>query len=121
MSSYFCLSITLLDSAFHGCGDGGEPEWPPSPLRAFQTLVAAAAAREPDSRFASDAAPAFEWLESLEPPDILTPIGRLASDDFDLTVGTGEAGPVTTLVRQQLTDIQYGRAEDRYGWLHRIA
>ncbi|MBN9325731.1 MAG: branched-chain amino acid aminotransferase [Cellulomonas sp.] len=52
---------------------------------------------------------------------VMTPIGRLASDDFDLTVGTGEAGPVTTLVRQQLTDIQYGRAEDRYGWLHRIA
>lgn len=41
----FCASFTLLDAAFHGRGDDGEPEWPPSPLRAFQALRAAAAAR----------------------------------------------------------------------------
>lgn len=52
---------------------------------------------------------------------VMTPIGRLASDDFDLTVGDGEAGPVTTRIRAELTDIQYGRATDRHGWLHRLA
>ncbi|MBT0995390.1 branched-chain amino acid aminotransferase [Cellulomonas sp. DKR-3] len=52
---------------------------------------------------------------------VITPIGRLASDDFDLTVGDGTAGPVTTRTRAELTDIQYGRATDRHGWLHRIA
>ena len=51
---------------------------------------------------------------------VMTPIGRLASDDFDLTVGDGEAGPVTTRIRAELTDIQYGRATDRHGWLHRL-
>ncbi len=52
---------------------------------------------------------------------VMTPIGRLASDDFDLTVGDGGAGPVTTAIRQQLTDIQYGRAADTHGWMYRLA
>ncbi len=51
---------------------------------------------------------------------VVTPIGRLAGEDFDLVVGDGSTGPVTARVRAELTDIQYGRAEDRYGWLHRL-
>ncbi|MBF0689835.1 MAG: branched-chain amino acid aminotransferase [Cellulomonas sp.] len=51
---------------------------------------------------------------------VMTPIGRLASDDFDLVVGDGTAGPVTTRIRAQLTDIQYGRAADPHGWMHRL-
>ena len=41
MSNQLCISVTLLDGRFHGRGDGGVPEWPPSPLRLFQALVAA--------------------------------------------------------------------------------
>jgi branched-chain amino acid aminotransferase len=52
---------------------------------------------------------------------VMTPIGRLAGEGFDLTVGDGTAGPVTSRIRSELTDIQYGRATDRHGWLHRIA
>ncbi|WP_449384968.1 branched-chain amino acid aminotransferase [Cellulomonas soli] len=52
---------------------------------------------------------------------VVTPIGRLASGDFDLTVGDGQAGAVTSRVRAELTDIQYGRATDRHGWMHRLA
>lgn len=37
------LSFRFLAPWFHGRGDEGEPEWPPSPLRVFQALVAAAA------------------------------------------------------------------------------
>ncbi len=51
---------------------------------------------------------------------VITPIGRLASDDFDLVVGDGAAGPVTTRVRAQLTDVQYGRAADTHGWMRRL-
>ncbi len=51
---------------------------------------------------------------------VVTPIGRLASDDFDLTVADGGTGPVTAAVRRQLTDVQYGRAEDRHGWMRRL-
>jgi branched-chain amino acid aminotransferase len=51
---------------------------------------------------------------------VMTPIGRLASDDFDLTVGDGGAGPVTLAIREQLTDIQNGRAADPHGWMYRL-
>ena len=32
----------------------------------------------------------------------------------------GEAGPVTMEIRQALVDIQYGRADDAFGWMHRV-
>lgn len=51
---------------------------------------------------------------------VITPIGRLKSTDFDVVVGDGTAGPVTMRTRAELTDIQYGRASDRHGWLHRL-
>ncbi|WP_296667394.1 branched-chain amino acid aminotransferase [Demequina sp.] len=51
---------------------------------------------------------------------IVTPVGRMGSADFEVTVGGGEPGPVTLAIRQRLTDIQYGRAEDTYGWMHRV-
>jgi branched-chain amino acid aminotransferase len=51
---------------------------------------------------------------------VVTPIGRLASDDFDLAVGGGETGPVTSAVRSRLTDVQYGRAADTHGWMRRL-
>ena len=51
---------------------------------------------------------------------VVTPIGRLAGADFDLTVGDGATGPVTAAVRRGLTDLQYGRAADGAGWLHRL-
>src|SRR5690606_35058457 len=43
MSRYLVLSFRFLSSWFHGRGDEGAPEWPPSPLRAFQAIVAASA------------------------------------------------------------------------------
>ncbi|WP_066587435.1 branched-chain amino acid aminotransferase [Cellulomonas timonensis] len=51
---------------------------------------------------------------------VVTPIGRLGGQGFDLTVGDGSAGPVTSSVRSELMDIQYGRVADRHGWLHRL-
>ena len=51
----------------------------------------------------------------------VTPIGRLAGTTFNLTVADGAAGPVTSRLRGELTDIQYGRASDTHSWLHRLA
>lgn len=51
---------------------------------------------------------------------IVTPVGRVGAEDFEVTVGDGQPGPVTLAVRQRLTDIQYGRAEDTYGWMQRV-
>jgi branched-chain amino acid aminotransferase len=49
---------------------------------------------------------------------VITPVGRLVWGEGQ--VGTDAAGPVTLGLRQALLDIQYGRAEDPYGWLHRV-
>ena len=52
---------------------------------------------------------------------VVTPIGQFKGTDLDLRIGTGEAGPVTSWLYTTLTDLQYGRSEDTYGWLHRLA
>jgi len=69
--SYFCLSITFLDAEYHGRCDGDGPEWPPSPLRLFQALLAAAAARRQEPPLVTQAS--LKWLESQSPPLIVTP------------------------------------------------
>ena len=52
---------------------------------------------------------------------VVTPVGVLATSDSEVDCSVdGEAGPVTTRIRQALVDIQYGRAEDSFGWLHRV-
>jgi branched-chain amino acid aminotransferase len=50
---------------------------------------------------------------------VITPVGRLAWDDGELNCGD-ETGEVTASIRQRLLDIQYGRADDPYGWMHRV-
>jgi branched-chain amino acid aminotransferase len=50
---------------------------------------------------------------------VITPLGRLAWDGGELAIGES-AGPVTVSLRETLLDLQYGRAEDSRGWLHRI-
>ena len=33
---------------------------------------------------------------------------------------TDDAGPLTLEIRQDLVDIQYGRTDDAFGWMHRV-
>lgn len=73
MPHYLTLSVTFLDPTYHGRRTGGEPEWPPSPLRLFQALVAAAAARWGEHQRLDTPVAAFEWLESLPAPAIVAP------------------------------------------------
>ena len=47
---------------------------------------------------------------------VIVPIGRIGRHGKDVVVGAGAAGPVTTRLYRTLTDIQYGRAQDPYGW-----
>jgi branched-chain amino acid aminotransferase len=50
---------------------------------------------------------------------VVTPVGMLRWRGGE--VGTGEdIGPVTQQVRRALVDVQYGRAEDSLGWMHRV-
>jgi branched-chain amino acid aminotransferase len=50
---------------------------------------------------------------------VVTPVGTLKWAGGEVP-GSTEAGPVTMAVRKALVDIQYGRAEDTFGWMHRI-
>ncbi len=53
---------------------------------------------------------------------VVTPVGTLKwRGGSASTAGSDDAiGPVTQQVRQNLVDIQYGRAEDAFGWMHRV-
>ncbi len=86
MPAHLCLSVRLLDAAFHGRSDSDESEWPPSPLRLFQALVSAAAARWRESEsFPELAVPTLRWLEGLGDPILVTPLAAEGSP-FRLSV-----------------------------------
>jgi len=100
MSTFLCIGVRFLDPcpAFHGRTDGGEPEWPPSPLRLFQALVAAATSRWRKPHFQEYAYPALEWLQRQGASIIVAPshhVGmpvRMAVPNNDLdVVATGWA------------------------------
>lgn len=79
MPTYLCLTVRFLQPYYHGRADGGEPEWPPSPLRVFQSLVGAAAARWRDGTFCDSAQPALQWLERMQPSLVAPPVLSAAS------------------------------------------
>lgn len=85
MPEYFCLSVVFLDPqpAFHGRGDGGDPEWPPSPMRLFSAAVAGVLMRDPQG---TPTLNAMRWLESQPAPAIVAP-------DFRVGVPTRIAVP----------------------------
>jgi branched-chain amino acid aminotransferase len=49
---------------------------------------------------------------------VVTPVGRLKWRGGE--AGADRTGPVTAQVRTALVDLQYGRAEDTFGWMHRV-
>jgi branched-chain amino acid aminotransferase len=51
---------------------------------------------------------------------VITPIGTVRSPEGEFTVADGGSGEVTTGLRKELVDIQRGRAEDPFGWVHRV-
>jgi branched-chain amino acid aminotransferase len=51
---------------------------------------------------------------------VITPIGSLKWDGGQAVAGDGTTAKVATEIRQALVDIQYGRAEDRHGWMTKV-
>lgn len=51
---------------------------------------------------------------------VITPIAQVKSPDFTIGDADAPAGEITMSLRQELTDIQYGRIPDRHGWLTRL-
>ena len=91
--SYLAIAVRFLGDRYHGRTDNGhEPEWPPSPLRFYQAVLAGAAPRWHDLGLRERELPALEWLQSLEPPRIIGP-----------RVQRGR--PVLKYVRENLSDV----------------
>jgi branched-chain amino acid aminotransferase len=73
-----------------------------------------------------------EWREGVESGAItevfacgtaavITPIAQLKARGFTVGDADAPAGALTMSLREELTDIQYGRRADHHGWLRRLA
>jgi len=51
---------------------------------------------------------------------VITPVAQLIGDGVEIGRADAPAGELTMALREALTDIQYGRAEDRHGWMTRL-
>ncbi len=85
-------------------------------------------ARDRGHRVEQRAVPIAEWREGVASGEIVevfacgtaavvAPIGRLKGTGFDEEQPLGE---LALSLRQELTDIQYGRVADRHGWMTRL-
>ena len=72
-----------------------------------------------------------EWREGVANGDIveafacgtaavITPIGMISARDFTIGSADAEPGELTMSLREELTDIQYGRRPDPHGWMLRL-
>ncbi len=77
MSEVLCVTFRFIQpfSLFHGRTDAGAPEWPPSPMRAFQSLVSAAATRQRGKPLDSGVRSTLSVLESIR-PQIVAPAAQ---------------------------------------------
>jgi len=48
---------------------------------------------------------------------VIAPIGKVITHGETVQIGDGQPGPTTLKLREALTDIQTGKAEDKHGWL----
>jgi len=109
MPSFLCLTVRFLQPFFHGRRDGNEPEWPPSPLRVFQALVAAASGRWNERIELARANPALLWLETQPIPEIVAAEAVVSSvkclfyvpdNTGDLVVSAWKKGDTTKTVKR---------------------
>jgi len=92
----------LGTARFHGVAQG-TPEWPPAPGRVFQALVAGVAR---GNSLPEAFVPALEWLESLPPPIVCTPLRQL-SNRVSIFVPNNDADTLTDPSDpKQLSDIR---------------
>lgn len=70
------LTVTFATGRYHGRASDEELEFPPSPSRLFQALIAGSHCGAYGLVHADKRDQALRWLESLEPPVIETPASR---------------------------------------------
>ncbi len=52
---------------------------------------------------------------------VVAPLGMLGTEDETFVISEDEPGPVARHLYKTLTDIQYGRSADPYGWTYTVA
>ncbi len=80
MSNILCISFRFIQPypVYHGRADGDDPEWPPSPMRAFQALLNAACLCMRGKPLPPDVRSALQTLEVLR-PSIIAPRATLST------------------------------------------
>jgi len=113
--SCIIVSVHFHEGRFHGLDTEGRAEWPPSPARLFQALVAAACKGPVLAEADKDA---LEWLEELAPPAIAAPASHpgqtfshfMPNNDLDAKGGDphriGEVRSATKRYRPRIFDPQ---------------
>ncbi len=71
MRNYLQITVRYFDYRYHGRFADGEVEWPPSPFRLFQALVAGVGNT---GGLSGDYLDALRWLEKQPPPLIRAPV-----------------------------------------------
>lgn len=51
---------------------------------------------------------------------VLAPVGTIIHNGETHVIGSGEPGPTTLKLRTALNEIQWGKREDKHGWLRRV-
>lgn len=51
---------------------------------------------------------------------VIAPVGKFGFQDKEYVINDNEPGPVSKHLFKELTDIQYGRIPDRFGWTYTI-
>ena len=51
---------------------------------------------------------------------VISPVGKIKWADKEMTIGDGQVGPLTNRLFTNITDIQYGQAEDPFGWIEPV-
>jgi branched-chain amino acid aminotransferase len=51
---------------------------------------------------------------------VVTPIGLIKAEGFEIGSADATPGELTMSLREELTGIQYGRVEDRHGWMTQL-
>lgn len=93
MNSHLVISIRFLGDRYHGRTENGrEPEWPPSPHRLFQAILAGSAPRWWDADVRDREVAALQWFQGLAPPRIVAPPAQ-------------SGRPLLNYVRENLSDV----------------
>jgi len=96
MNQLLCITFRFIQPfpLFHGRGDADEPEWPPSPMRAFQALVNAVSVRARGRTLDVDLIKMLLLIESIQ-PSIIAPRAEVATVGHRTYVPHNQADLVT--------------------------